>query len=411
MKTQIPFLDLVTPHLEMREELLAVFEEALRTAGYVGGPKVEAFEREFAEFCGTKFCVGVNSGTDAIRFMLVGAGVEAGETVLTVPHTFIATTEAITQAGMRFEFVDIDERTFNMDPKKLEEFLEKKCSSDASTGKLVSRKTGSRVAAIMPVHLYGQPADMDAIHALAERFHLAVFEDACQAHGAEYYSTREKRWRKAGSMGQAAAFSFYPGKNLGALGEAGAITTDREDVARVARMLRQHGELKRYHHESEGYNGRLDTIQAGFLSAKLKRLRRWVEERREVAARYSQLLSPLNGKLRLPHEPSWAKGCYHLYVVRVENREELQKHLTEAGIGTGIHYPIPLHLQAAYRHLGYPEGAFPVAEKVAKEILSLPMYPGLKSQEQGQIAERVADFVTRRPGDKDSLQALPVSTA
>jgi len=409
MKTQIPFLDLVTPHMEMREELLAVFEEALRTAGYVGGPKVEAFEREFAEFCGAKYCVGLNSGTDAIRFMLMGAGVEAGETVLTVPHTFIATTEAITQAGMRFEFVDIDDRTFNMDPKKLEEFLEKKCSRDGSTGKPVSKKTGSRIAAIMPVHLYGQPADMDVIFAVAERFHLSVFEDACQAHGAEYYSATEKRWRKAGSMGQAAAFSFYPGKNLGALGEAGAITTDREDIAKAARTLRQHGELKRYHHEMEGYNGRLDAIQAGFLSAKLKHLHRWVDARRKIAARYGELLGPLEGKLQLPYEPAWAKGAYHLYVVRTADRDTLQKNLAEAGIGTGIHYPIPLHLQQAYRGLGYKAGDFPVAEKVSKEILSLPMYPQLKLEQQRQVAESLSAFFGGGVPSEDRVSILPAS--
>jgi dTDP-4-amino-4,6-dideoxygalactose transaminase len=392
VKTQIPFLDLVTPHMEMREELVAAFEEALRTAGYVGGPKVEAFEREFADFCGAKYCVGVNSGTDAIRFMLMGPEFQAGDTVVTAPHTFIATTEAITQAGLRFEFVDIDERTYNLDPRKFEEFCEKSCTRDAA-GKLTSKKTGSRIAAVMPVHLYGQPADMDAIFAIAERFHLPVFEDACQAHGAEYHSAREKRWRKAGSMGQAAAFSFYPGKNLGALGEAGAITTDREDIAKVARTLRQHGELKRYHHEMEGYNGRLDAIQAAFLSVKLKRLKGWVEQRREVAARYGELLSSLDGRVGIPHEPSWAKAAYHLYVVRVENREQLQKSLAEAGVGTGIHYPIPLHLQDAYRNLGYKRGDFPVAEEIAPQILSLPMFPGVTAEQQKHVVETISQFM------------------
>jgi len=398
VQPKVPFLDLVTPHMEMREELVGVFEEALRTAGYVGGPRVEAFEREFAEFCGAKHCVGVNSGTDAIRFMLMGA-LKPGETVVTVPHTFIASTEAITQAGMRFEFVDIDERTYNLDPKKLEQFLERQCVLDAS-GKLTSKKTGSRVTAIMPVHLYGQPADMDAIFALAERFHLVVFEDACQAHGAEYYSAKENRWQKCGSMGEAAAFSFYPGKNLGALGEAGAITTNRDDVAKMARTLRQHGELTRYHHEMEGYNGRLDTIQAAFLSAKLKRLKRWVEQRRDVAARYRELLAPLGDKLAIPFEPSWAKGCYHLYVVRVENRDQLQKSLTEAGVGTGIHYPIPLHIQDAYRSLGYKNGDFPVAEQTAKHILSLPMYPQLNSEQLRHVADSLVSILgVSQPAD------------
>jgi len=398
----------VTPHREMESELMEIFRNALHTASFVGGPLVEAFERDFAAACGAKFCVGVNSGTDAIRFMLMGAGLQAGETVLTVPHTFIASTEAITQAGLRFEFVDIDERTYNMDPEKLKVFLEKECIHEPS-GKLTSKKTGSRVAAIMPVHLYGQPADMDAMSALAERFHLMVFEDACQAHGAEYHSRKQGRWIKCGSMGEAAAFSFYPGKNLGALGEAGAITTNREDIAKVARTLRQHGELKRYHHESEGYNGRLDSIQAGFLNAKLKRRPGWVQGRREAAARYRELLGQFEGRMMLPFEPDWAKSAYHLYVVRVENREQVQKSLADAGIGTGIHYPIPLHLQPAYQHLNHREGDFPVAEKAAKHILSLPMFPQLTEEQQRRVADAVAAHIENTAGATERERLQPVS--
>jgi len=332
----------------------------------------------------------VSSGTDALRFALSGVGIKPGETVLTVPNTFIATTEAITQAGARFDFVDVDERTCNMDPKKLEEYLLDDCYIDRQTSQITSRRTGTAVTAVVPVHLYGQMADMDAILELAERFHLKVIEDACQAHGAEYQSARENRWRKAGSVGVAAAFSFYPGKNLGALGEAGAVTTNSEEVARVSRRLRQHGELKRYHHESEGYNGRMDAIQAGFLRAKLKRLPAWVEARREAAARYQALLAPLEEKLQLPYEPASSKGAYHLYVVRTKDRDGLQKSLAEAGIGTGIHYPIPLHLQQAYRHLGYKEGDFPVAEMAAKQILSLPIYPQLMPEQQRHVAKSLA---------------------
>ena len=389
VQPKVPFLDLVTPHVEMRDELMAVLDHAIQSASYVGGPMLEEFEREFALACDTKYCVGVNSGTDALRFAFVGAGVQPGETVVTVPNTFIATTEAITQAGARFDFVDVNERTLNMDAEKLEEYFLDRCYIERSTGHITSRKTGTRVSAIVPVHLYGQPVEMDAILAIAERYRCVVVEDACQAHGAEYFSARENRWRKAGSMGVAAAFSFYPGKNLGALGEAGAITTNSEEIARVARRLRQHGELKRYHHESEGYNGRLDAIQAGFLSAKLKRLPAWVEARRRVAARYSEMLASLEERLRLPFEPAWAKSAYHLYVVRTANRDSLQKSLGDAGIGTGIHYPIPLHLQQAYRHLGYREGDFPVSEKAAREILSLPMYPQLAPPQQLKIAEQI----------------------
>ncbi len=250
---KIPLLDLVTPHLELEEDLLAVFRTLLKTAGFIGGPMVEGFEREFAQFCGAEHCVGVGNGTDALRLALVAAGVQPGDTVVTVPNTFIATTEAISQAGARPDFVDVEERTYNMDARKLHEYLEMQCRLDW-TGKLLNRKTRSPVTAIVPVHLYGQMADMDPILELAERYNLFVVEDACQAHGAEYFSSKEKRWRKAGSMGRAAAFSFYPGKNLGACGEAGAVTTDDEKIALCVRMLRDHGQAQKYYHDLEGYN-------------------------------------------------------------------------------------------------------------------------------------------------------------
>jgi len=407
---KVPFLDLVTPHMEMRDELVGVFDQALRTAGFIGGPMLEEFELEFAAFCDAKYCVGVSSGTDALRFALAGAGVKPGDTVVTVPNTFIATTEAITQVGARFDFVDVDDRTCNMDAQRLEEYLLDECFIEKRTGQITSRKTGGPVTAIVPVHLYGQMVDMDAILELAERFHLMVIEDACQAHGAEYMSARENRWRKAGSMGVAAAFSFYPGKNLGALGEAGAVTTNREDIARVSRRLRQHGELKRYHHESEGYNGRLDAIQAGFLSAKLKHLQRWVEQRRKVASQYDELLASLEGKLQLPHQPSWAKSAWHLYVVRADGRDKLQKDLAEAGVGTGIHYPIPLHLQDAYRRLGYQKGDFPVAEKAAAGILSLPMYPQLSSGQQRLVAESLSRLCGAGAAQADGEPAISGSS-
>ena len=244
---------------------------------------VEDFERAFAEFCSTRYCVGVSSGTDALRFALMAAGIGNGDSVVTVPNTFIATTEAISQAGALPEFIDIDEHTYNMDVDKLRDYLENMCSADSTTGRLVSRRTGKRVAAIIPVHLYGQMADMDPILALAEKYNLVVIEDACQAHGAQYFSKRQNRWCTAGSMGRAAAFSFYPGKNLGACGEAGAVTTNDEELARKIRMLRDHGQAKKYYHEIEGYNGRLDAIQAGILRIKLEHLAGWNEKRRNCA--------------------------------------------------------------------------------------------------------------------------------
>ncbi|HTF65698.1 MAG TPA: DegT/DnrJ/EryC1/StrS family aminotransferase, partial [Edaphobacter sp.] len=349
----IPFLDLVTPHAELREELCEVFNTALNTGGFIGGPMVQGFEQDFAVFCDAQHCVGVGSGTDALRFALIAAGVGAGHAVITVPHTFIATTEAISQAGALPVFVDIDEATCNMDPVKLREYIELECDFNEAANTLVDRKTKKQIAAIVPVHLYGQMADMDPILELAEQYNLIVIEDACQAQGAEYFSKKENRWRKAGSMGQSAAFSFYPGKNLGACGEAGAITTNDAELARKVRVLRDHGQAQKYYHDVEGYNGRLDAIQAGLLQVKLRHLASWNEKRRQCAARYQEMLSSAEQVIRLPYEPSWFKSVYHLYVIRVENREELQKHLAKANIGTGIHYPIPLHLQKAYISLGY----------------------------------------------------------
>ena len=391
---KIPFLDLVTPHVELEAELLAVCQKVLRSAGFVGGPMVEEFEREFAKFCDTKHCVGLASGTDAVRFALMAAGVRAGDTVVTVAHTFIATTEAITQAGANIAFVDIDEKTYCLDVEKLRNYLERDCHVDASTGKLVHNATKSPVTAVVPVHLYGQVADMDAIQELADRFKLIVIEDACQAHGAEYFSKKENRWRKAGSIGQVGAFSFYPGKNLGACGEAGAVTTNDENLARKMRMIRDHGQAKKYYHDIEGYNGRLDSMQAGFLTVKLRHLAKWNESRRNLTQRYHELFAEAKDSVIIPQEPTYSKGVFHLYVVRVRDREALQAHLTAVGIGTGIHYPVPLHVQKAYAHLGYKNGDFPVTERVAKEILSLPMFPQLQAEQQKQVVGKVLEFET-----------------
>jgi dTDP-4-amino-4,6-dideoxygalactose transaminase len=389
---KIPFLDLVTPHVELEAELLAVCQRVLRSAGFVGGPMVEEFEREFAKFCDTKHCVGLASGTDAVRFALMVAGVQPGDTVVTVPHTFIATTETITQAGAHIDFVDIDERTYNMDPAKLREYLETRCHVDSATGKLVNNKTKSPVTAVVPVHIYGQIADMDAILELANRFKLIVIEDACQAHGAEYFSKKENRWRKAGSMGHVGAFSFYPGKNLGACGEGGAATTNDEEMARKMRMLREHGQAKKYFHDIEGYNGRLDSMQAGFLTVKLRHLANWNRQRQEAANRYQQLFGAAEG-VTLPHQPEWSRAVYHLFVVRVKDRAGLQKHLADAKIDSGIHYPVPLHQQKAYAHMGFKTGDFPVTEKIAPEIVSLPMFPQLTSEQQARVVDKVLEFV------------------
>jgi dTDP-4-amino-4,6-dideoxygalactose transaminase len=388
----VPFLDLAGLHQELEQELLPIFQKALRTAGFIGGPMVEEFESDFARFCDVSQCAGVSSGTDAVRFALMGAGIGPGDIVLTSPMTFIATTEAISQAGAVADFVDIDTRTYTLDPEELRKYLETNCTVDQSTGRCVHKTSGKRVSAVIPVHLYGQTADMDPILELAAKYSLIVIEDACQAHGAEYFSEKENRWRKAGSIGQAAAFSFYPGKNLGACGEAGAVTTNDQVLARKVRMLRDHGQAQKYYHDMEGYNGRLDAIQAGFLRAKLLHLPSWNQKRREAAARYDAQLDEISTRLALPYAPSWSRSVYHLYVVRTEERSKLQKHLTKAGVGTGIHYPVPVHLQKPYRSMGFKEGDYPVAENAATQVLSLPMYPGLSLAQQDRVIEEIAHF-------------------
>ena len=371
---EIPFLDLITPHIELENELIEAVRRTIRSAHFIGGPEVAGFEKEYADFCQTSHCVGVASGTDALRFALIAAGIGKGDIVITVPNTFIATTEAITQAGATIAFVDIDERTYNMDPEKLRQFL--------------AAHRGAPVKAVLPVHLYGQMADMDAILELAEKHNLIVIEDACQAHGAEYFSRKENRWCRAGSMGKAAAFSFYPGKNLGACGEAGAVTTNDPAIAQKVRMLRDHGQAKKYYHDLEGYNGRLDAMQAAMLRIKLKHLEEWNRGRRQAAARYAELLSRIEG-VTVPYEPDWSRAGYHLYVIRTAARDALQTHLANEKIGTGLHYPVPVHLQNAYKDYDFKKGDFPITERISTELLSLPMFPQLTAGQQSGIAEQV----------------------
>lgn len=388
-KENIPFLDLVTVHQELQGELVEVLKTALKSAGFIGGPMVQGFEEDFSRFCETRFCVGVGNGTDALRFALIAAGVKSGDIVITVPNTFIATTEAISQAGAQPDFVDIDPQTYAMDPGKLCEYLEHKCRWNTKTRQVIHNAAGKPVAAVVPVHLYGQMADMDQILDICADYNLKVIEDACQAQGAEYFSRKDNRWYRAGSMGHAAAFSFYPGKNLGACGEAGAVTTSDDGIAQTCRLLRDHGQSKKYFHDIEGYNGRLDAIQAGFLRVKLHHLQKWNEQRRQVAERYDKLLAGAEDIVTLPYQPSWARSVYHLYVVQAEDRAELQKHLSDVGIGTGIHYPVALHLTKAYEGFGFRQGDFPIAEKSAAHILSLPMFPELTLGQQERVVKEV----------------------
>jgi dTDP-4-amino-4,6-dideoxygalactose transaminase len=370
---------------------------------------VEEFEKAFAAFCDVRSSVAVSSGTDALRFALMASGVKPGDVVVTVPHTFIATTEAISQAGALPEFVDIDEQTYNMDPAKLGEYLEKQCTVN-DAGALVSSRSGRPVSAVVPVHLYGQMADMDPILELAERYRLVVIEDACQAQGAEYFSRKHNRWMKAGSMGRAAAFSFYPGKNLGACGEAGAATTNDAAVAKTMKMLRDHGQVTKYYHDVEGYNGRLDAIQAGLLHAKLPHLAKWNAQRRELAAAYNRFLKSVDGAVVLPYEPLRSRAVYHLYVVRTADREGLMDHLKKVGIGTGIHYPIPLHLQKAYAAMNYRKGDFPMTEKAAAEIVSLPMFPQLTAEQQARVVEEILNFTSMRARKHVETEAVSLTS-
>jgi dTDP-4-amino-4,6-dideoxygalactose transaminase len=389
----IPFLDLITVHRELQIELVEVLKTALNNAGFIGGPMVQGFEEDFSRFCDVGFCIGVGSGTDALRFALIAAGVKPGDIVLTVPNTFIATTEAISQAAARPDFVDVDERTYTIDSVKLRQYLETKCRWDAEQKRAYHKETGSPITAVVPVHLYGQMADMDAILDLASQYNLKVIEDACQAQGAEYFSRKDNRWYKAGTMGHASGFSFYPGKNLGACGEAGAITTNDEGIAQTCRLLRDHGQSKKYFHDIEGYNGRLDAIQAGFLRVKLHHLPKWNEQRRQLAERYNKLFAGSEGIVTLPYQPDWARSVYHLYVVQVEDRVRLQQQLSEVGIGTGVHYPVALHLTKAHENLGFHRGDFPIAEKMAGHILSLPMFPGLTSGQQEWVVKETRNTV------------------
>jgi len=356
MTTKVPFLDLRAHHEPLRLEIQAAIAQVIDASAFAGGPFVAKFEADFAEFCGCAHAVGVGNGTDALWLALVGLGVGAGDEVITSPGTFIATAEAISLCGAKPVFVDIDERTYTLDPALLEKAIT------------------PRTKAIIPVHLFGQMADMDPIMAIARKHGLFVVEDACQAHGAYY------RGKKAGTIGDAGCFSFYPGKNLGAFGEAGAVVTNNAELLKKIQVFRDHGQAKKYYHSIVGWNARMDGIQGAVLGIKLKGLTRSNDARRENARLYGQLLGGMEEVIP-PQEAGYGRHVYHIYAVRVKNRDTVLQTMGEKGIGCAIHYPIPLHLQEAYRFLGYQKGAFPVAERCASEFLSLPMYPEL-SREQ-----------------------------
>lgn len=365
----VPFLDLKTQHLPLLAEFEAVFREVVESSAFAGGKFVERFEKEFAAFCEAAHAVGVGNGTDALWFALLALGVKPGDEVITVPATFMATAEAITYCGAKPVFVDIDETTYTMDASQLEAAIT------------------PRTKAIIPVHLFGQMCDMDPILAVAKKHSLPVIEDACQAHGATY------RGRKAGTLGEAGCFSFYPGKNLGALGEAGAAVTNDAVLAKKMQVLRDHGQAHKYHHTVVGWNGRMDGVQGGCLSVKLKRLQGFNDARRSHAARYREALKGLPGVI-LPHEADYGRHVYHIFAIRVQERDEFMKKMAAKGIATGIHYPIPVHLQEAYQDLGLREGSFPVAERCAKEFVSLPMFPELTETQICQVVESVPECLS-----------------
>lgn len=362
----IPFLDLKAPHLELQTELDAAYRRVIESGWYLLGRETEAFEAEFAAYCGVAHCIGVGNGLDALHLILRAMDIGPGDEVIVPSHTYIATWLAVSYAGATPVPVEPDPFTHNLDPER------------------IAAAITSRTKAIMPVHLYGQPADMDAILAVAERYGLKVIEDAAQAHGAGY------KGKRAGSLGHAAGFSFYPGKNLGALGDGGAVTTNDDALGERIRTLRNYGSKVKYRHEVRGFNSRLDELQAALLRVKLARLDKWNQQRREAAALYQDALVCTG--LGLPFVPDWADPVWHLYVVRHPRRDELQQRLAEAGIGTLIHYPIPPHLQGAYGDAGFAAGDFPLSEQMSREVLSLPMGPYLKPGEIAQVVSAIHAF-------------------
>ena len=362
----VPYFDLPAQIRALRPELDAAIARTLDQCSFCLGPDVAAFEKDFAAFLGAPHCLGCNSGTSALHLAMRLLNIGPGDEVITTPYTFVATSWAISYVGARPVYVDVDEATMNLDPR------------------LIERALTPRTKAVLPVHLYGHPFDLDPILALCRRRGLPLVEDAAQAHGARY------RGRPVGTFGELAIFSFYPGKNLGALGEGGALVTGRDDFAARARALRDHGSTKRYYHDEVGYNYRMEGIQGATLGVKLRHLAAWNQRRRAIAHRYHELLA--GTPLRLPREAAGAESVYHLYVVRHPARDALREHLAARGVGTALHYPVPIHLQKCYAAFGHRPGDFPVAERAARECLSLPVYPELTDAQVEHVAAAIREF-------------------
>jgi dTDP-4-amino-4,6-dideoxygalactose transaminase len=362
----VPYLDLKAQISPLRAELDAAIARTLDNCSFCLGPDVVQFEKDFARFCGAEHCVAFNSGTSALHVALLLLGVGAGDEVITTPATFVATSWAISYVGAKPVYVDVDDATFNLDPKRIEKAIT------------------PRTKAVVPVHLYGQPFDVNGILAVCRKHNLPLVEDACQAHGAKFQG------KVIGTFGAMSCFSFYPGKNLGAAGEGGALVTNNAAFAARARSLREHGSSVRYYHDEVGFNYRMEGIQGAVLGVKLKHLDAWTAGRRRVAKRYNELLA--GTPLQLPVDPPQSEGAWHLYVVRHPRRDELKKHLEANGVGCALHYPLPLHLQKCYAHLGHKAGDFPVAEKAARECLSLPIFPELTDAQIGRVAAVIKEF-------------------
>lgn len=365
MVYKIEFTDLKKQHKNLESKIVSALKEVMESARFINGPQVKELEQKIAQYCNTKYAIGVSSGTDALLLSLMAIDIKPGDEVITTPFTFIATAEVISLLKAVPVFVDIDEKTYNIDTTKIEE------------------KISSKTRAIIPVHLYGQMADMDKILEIARKHNLFVIEDAAQAIGAEY------KGKKSGSIGDFGAFSFFPAKNLGCYGDGGAITTNNQEFAEKLYMLRQHGSKARYQHSLIGTNARLDTIQAAVLLVKFRYLDRWLENRIKLAQRYTEKLKHL---VQAPYVKPERKHVFNQYTIRTEKRDELIKYLNENGIPTAVHYPRPLHLQEAFAYLGYKEGDLPVSEKISKEVLSLPMYPEMSEQEQSLVIETICRF-------------------
>ena len=364
---KVPFLDLKAQYSVLKPEIAKALQSVMDNTAFASGPSVQKFEEEFAKFCGAKFCIAVNSGTSALHAALLAHGIQPGDEVITVPNTFIATTWAVTYCGAKPVFVDVDPDTYLMNPDLIE--------------KTITPKT----KAILPVHLYGQPADMDTINKISKKHGLIVIEDAAQAHAATYNGKR------IGGLGNTTCFSFYPGKNLGAYGEGGAVVTDDEKIADHIRLLRDHAQPKKYYHEFIGYNYRMDGLQGAVLSVKLKYIQEWTDKRNDIARKYSNGLKDIED-LQVPYVRKNSVSAFHLYVIHTEKRDELMAHLQEQGIAAGLHYPIPIHLQKAYKHLNHKKGDFPIAEMNAEQCLSLPIYAEMTDEQVDIVAGNIKKY-------------------